>query len=64
MKIILNNIEDKYQAAEAFTVAKTAIDCGIKLGRNNYQSYEMSGNNYSVCKNKNSVTVYRWKHGC
>lgn len=62
MTIIMHYVETETQAAEAFSAVQYAIKNDIQQGRYNFKSYGYSsGKDYTVCKNKDSFTVYRQK---
>lgn len=58
--IIMHYVKNEHEARECFWAVKNAIKDEIKEGRENFKSYGFSytGHNVTVCKNKNSYTVY------
>ena len=58
MKIIMNNVVDCQDAMDSFTCVQWAIRDGIKQGRHNWRGYDIRTRYISVCRNKNSFTVY------
>ena len=60
MKIIMNYIKNDMQARQAFLAVQRAIEDNIEEGRNNFKYYHFAytNNAFTVCKNKDSFTVY------